>query len=113
MLSLRLNPRDTWIGVAHVALAMVSYCVRDYAEAARLAELAIQSEPAVPLRRAIMIACCGQLGDHERAARELRELNGLAPDFVARLFRGDFKVFRRSEDMEHFLEGLRLAGTVV
>ncbi|GEM_PF-3144437 len=110
LLSLRLNPRDTWIGVAHVALAMISYCARDYAEAARLAELAIQSEPAVPLRRAIMSACCAQMGDQGRAERELAVVNGFAPDFVASLFRGDFKVFRRPEDMEHLLDGLRLAG---
>ena len=110
LLSLRLNPRDTWIGVAHVALAMISYCAHDYAEAARLAELAIQSEPAVPLRRAIMSACCAQMGDHGRAERELAVVNGFAPDFVASLFRGDFRVFRQPEDMDHLLDGLRLAG---
>ena len=109
-LSLRLNPRDFWIGVAHVALAMVSFRARDYAEASRLAELAIQSEPAVPLRRAIMIACCAQLGDHARATRELAVLNGFAPGFMASLFNGDFQVFRRPEDMAHLLDSLRLAG---
>ncbi len=110
-LSLRLNPRDTWIGVAHVALALVSFAARDYREAARQAELAIQSEPAVPLRRAIMIACCAQLGDKPRAARELAALNGFAPDFIPLLYRGDFQVFRRPEDMEHLLDSLRLAET--
>ena len=108
-LSLRLNPRDTWIGVAHVALAMISFNARDYAEAARLAELAIQSEPAVPLRRAIMIACCAQLGDQARAAKELAVLNGFAPDFIASLFRGDFQVFRKPDDMAHLLESLEFA----
>jgi len=109
-LSLRLNPRDVWIGVAHVALAMVSLCAHDYPEAARLAELAIQSEPAVPLRRAIMIACCARLGDHARAGRELAVLNGFAPEFIASLFRGDFQVFRKPDDMTHLLDSLRLAG---
>jgi tetratricopeptide (TPR) repeat protein len=109
-LSLRLNPRDSWIGVAHVALAMVSFCARDYAEAARLAELAIQSEPAVPLRRAIMIACCARLSDQVRSAHELAVLKGFAPDFIASLFRGDFQVFRKPEDMTHLLDSLRLAG---
>jgi TolB-like protein len=111
-LSLRLNPRDFWIGVAHVALAMVSFCARDYADAARLAELAIQSEPAVPLRRAIMIACCAQLGDQARAAKELAVLKGFAPDFMASLFRGDFQVFRRPDDMQHLRDSLRLAGVM-
>ena len=110
ILSLRLNPRDLWIGVAHVALAMVNFRDRDYAEAARLAELAIQSEPAVPLRRAILIACCAQLGQDARAARELTVLNGFAPDFIAGLFRGDFHLFHKPEDTAHLLDSLRLAG---
>jgi len=110
MLSLRLNPRDSWIGIAHLALAMVSFTARDFAEAARWAELAIQSEPAVPFRRAVMIACCAQMGDADRAARELATLNGFAPDFVASLLRGDVHVFRRTEDMATLLHGIRLAG---
>jgi adenylate cyclase len=109
-LSLRLNPRDFWIGVPHLALAMVSFAARDYAEAARWAELAIQSEPAVPFRRAIMIACCARTGDLERAARERVVLDGFAPNFMASLFRGEIQVFRRSEDIENLLDGLRLAG---
>ena len=36
-------------------------------------------------------------------------LDGFAPDFVASLFRGENRVFTRPEDMEHLLEGLRLA----
>ncbi len=109
-MSLRLNPRDFWIGVAHLALAMVSFTARDYVEAAHWAELAIQSEPAVPFRRAIMIACCAQSGDTDRAARELATLNGFAPQFVASLFRGEVNVFKRPEDVAHLIEGLRLAG---
>jgi tetratricopeptide (TPR) repeat protein len=113
MLSLRLNPRDFWIGVAHVALAMVSFRARDYAEAARLAELAIQSEPTVPLRRVIMIACCAQLGDQARIAKELAALNRFAPNFIASLMRGEFQVFRRPDDMAHMLDSLRLAGVLI
>lgn len=112
-LSLRLNPPDNWIGVAHVALALVRYAERDYAESARLAELAIQSEPAVPLRRAILIACYGQLGDREGAARQIAALAGFAPDFLARVAKGEFTVFRNAEQADHLLEGLRLAGVAV
>ena len=108
-LSLRLNPRDSWIGVAHLALGMVSFVGHDYADAARWVELAIQSEPSVPLRRAIMVACCAQNGDLERAARERAVLDSFAPDFLAGLFRGDFKVFARPDQMEHLLESLRMA----
>lgn len=110
MLSIRLNPRDFWIGVAHLALAMVSFVARDYADAARWAELAIQAEPATPFRRAVMIACCAEMGDTDRAARELATLNGFAPDFIASLFRGEVHLFRRPDDVSHLLEGLRQAG---
>ena len=109
-LSLRLNPRDPWIGVAHVALAMVSFAARDYAEATRWVELAIQTEPAVPLRRALMIACCARNGDLVRAARERATLDSFAPDFVPGLLRGEFRVFAREDDMTHLLDSLRLAG---
>ncbi len=109
-LSLRLNPRDAWIGVAHVALTMVSFTARNYAEATSWAELAIQAEPVAPLRRALMIACCARNGDLARAASEQAALNSFAPDFIPSLFRGDFKVFARQDDMAHLLGSLRLAG---
>lgn len=109
-LSLRLNPRDSWIGVAHLALAMERFAARDYPQAASWAELAIQSEPAAPLRRAVMIACCARTGERERAARERAVLDGFAPDFMASLFRSEVPVFRRPEDMQHLLDSLRLAG---
>ena len=110
LLSLRLNPRDFWIGVAHLALAMASFVERDYAEAVRWSGLAIQSEPSAPLRRAVMVASCAQNGDVAQAKRELATLNGFAPGFIASLFRGEVGVFRRPEDVARVLDGLRLAG---
>lgn len=115
LLALRLSPRDIWIGNAQLALATASYCAREYLEAVHWAELAIQSLPTAPIRRAIMIACCARAGDlqraaQERAAQERAALDGFAPDFIASLFRGENRVFTRPEDMEHRLEGLRAGG---
>ena len=70
MLSLRLNPWHFRIGVAHLALAMVSFAAREDEDAARWAELVIELEPDAPFRCAVMIACCALTGDMERAARE-------------------------------------------
>jgi tetratricopeptide (TPR) repeat protein len=109
LLALRLSPRDSWIGTAQLALAMASYAEREYSGAMRWAQLAIQSQPAAPIRRSIVIACCARPGDIQRAARERAVLDGFAPDFIASLFRGENRVFTRPEDMEHLLEGLRLA----
>ena len=50
------------------------------------------------------------IADFARAEQEKATLKGFAPDFVASLFRGENQVFARSEDMDHLLEGLRLAG---
>ena len=80
MLALRLSPRDTWtIEPAQLALAMASYTAREYDEAVRWAQLAIQSQPAAPIRRAIMVACCARAGDLQRAAQERASLDGFAP----------------------------------
>ncbi len=110
LLALRLSPRrDTWVGPAQLALAMASFRAREYDEAVRWAGLAIQSQPAAPIRRSIMIACCARAGDVPRAAQERAVLDGFAPDFIPSLFRGENRVFTRPEDMEHLLDGLRLA----
>jgi adenylate cyclase len=110
LLAHRLSPRDTWVsGNAELALAMASYCAHEYAEAVRWTEQSIQSHPRAPIRRAIMIGCCARAGDMQRAAQERAVLDGFAPDFIPSLFRGENRVFTRPEDMEHLLDGLRLA----
>ena len=110
LLSIRLNPRDSRMGAAYLALAMARFSARDYPQAVHWAELAIQSQPSAPIRRALMIACAARAGDLEHAARERATLDSFAPHFIASLFRGENRVFSRTEDMEHLLEGLRLAG---
>jgi adenylate cyclase len=65
---LRLSPRDHRITNPHLVLALASYSACDYAEAVRWSGLAIQSRPATPIGRAIMIACCGRAGDLNRAS---------------------------------------------
>jgi tetratricopeptide (TPR) repeat protein len=110
LVSLRLSPRDSWVsGNAQLALAMASYSAHEYEEAARWTELAIQSHPRAPARRAIMIACCARAGDLQRAEQERAVVEGFAPDFIASLFRGENRVFTRPADMEHLLDGLRLS----
>ena len=43
-LALRLSPRDYWIGTAHLALAMAHFTQRNYDEAMRWCESAIQAQ---------------------------------------------------------------------
>jgi adenylate cyclase len=109
-LALRLSPRDYNIGTAHLALAMAYFKLRDYVEAARWCESAIQVSHRAPIRRALMIACSAQAGDMTRARSETAVLDDFAPGFIRSMFRGENPVFARREDMQHLLEGLRLAG---
>lgn len=109
-LALRLSPRDYWIGTAHLALSMAHFTQRNYDEAVRWCESAIQAQHRAPIRRALMIACSARAGDMARARAEIAVLNSFAPGFVVSLFRGENPVFTRKEDMEHLLDGLRLAG---
>ena len=109
-LALRLSPRDFLIGTAHLALAMAHFTQRNYDEATRWCESAIQVHNRAPIRRALMIACSARAGDLARARSEASVLNGFAPGFIASVFRGENPVFTRKEDMENLLGGLRLAG---
>ncbi len=54
--------------------------------------------------------CCAGAGDMARARTEIAVLDSFAPGFIASVFRGENPVFTRREDMDHLLEGLRLAG---
>lgn len=78
LLAIRLNPRDARTGPAYLALAMATFSARDYTDATHWAGLAIQAQPAAPIRRAIMIACCAQAGDLAQAARERAVVDGSA-----------------------------------
>jgi adenylate cyclase len=112
-LAMRLSPKDRWIGTAHLALAMSAFVGRDYATARQWAELAIQSHPTAPIRRALMIACGAEAGDDGLVREHLKYLMSFAPDFIPSMFRGENPIFRRPEHMGLFLDGLRKAGTDV
>ena len=109
-LAVRLSPRDPWVHSAYLALAMATFTLREYGDAVRWCEQAIQGLTRAPIRRAIMIACSARAGDMARARAEIAVLDGFAPDFVSSLFRGENQVFKRPQDMAHLLDGLRLAG---
>jgi hypothetical protein len=108
-LALRLSPRGYGIGTAHLALAMAHFTLRNHAEAVRWCESAIQVSHRAPIRRALMIACSARAGDMARARRNRcarQPRAGLHRKLVPRWKSG----IHPPGDMEHLLEGLRLAG---
>jgi tetratricopeptide (TPR) repeat protein len=109
-LALKLSPRDYWIGTAHLAAALAHYTLHDYVETMRWCESGIQVSHRAPIRRALMICCSAWNGDMARAQAETAVLNSFAPGFIGSVIRGENPVFIRSEDTQHLLDGLRLAG---
>jgi tetratricopeptide (TPR) repeat protein len=80
-LALRLSPKDYWAGTAHLAMTLAYFALRNYTEAIRWCESAIQVSHRAPIRRALMIACSAQAGDIARAQTEIVVLNSFAPGF--------------------------------
>jgi adenylate cyclase len=112
-LALRLSPKDYWAGTAHLAMTLAYFVLRNYPEAVRWCESAIQVSHRAPIRRALMIACSARAGDMARAQTEIKVLDSFAPGFIASVYRGENPVFIRNEDMKHLLDGLDLAGLSV
>jgi adenylate cyclase len=108
--ALRMSPKDRWVGIAHLAYAMAAFVEQDLGGLHDWAELAIQSHPSAPIRRALMIAYAAEVGDASLLHTHLEKVQSVAPDFVASLFRGDYRPFHRPEHMQMLLDSLRKAG---
>ena len=111
-LGLRLSPRelDLWLGVAYLALTQASFAEREFGEARKWGRLAIQMHSTAPIRRALVIAACAFIGDHDEAAKQVQRLNEFAPEFIPSLLKGDLALYQKPDDNELLLQGLREAG---
>ena len=111
-LGLRLSPRDMefWLGVAYLALAQASFADGDFEKTKAWGKLAIQMHPKGPIRRALMIACCGHTGDLEGVARQVEHLEAFAPDFLPSILSGDMTLYKMPEHNALLVDGLRKAG---
>lgn len=110
MQAMRLSPKDRFLGVAYLALAMCAFIEDDLPQMRRWAELGLQSQASGAIRRTMMIAYAIQVGDRELCRQHVEKLQAIAPDFIPSLFRGDFKAFHREEHMQKLLGVLRRAG---
>jgi TolB-like protein len=111
-LGLRLSPRDNaiWLGTAYLALAQASFADGDFEKTRDWGQLAIQMHPKAPIRRALMIACCGSAGDLKEAARHAMELEAFAPDFLRTIFRSEMNLYKMPEHNKLLVDGIRKAG---
>ena len=111
-LGLRLSPRDIdlWLGLAYLALAQASFADGDLEKTREWGKLAIQLHPKAPIRRALMIACCGHAGDLGEAARQAADLETFAPDFLSSILSGQMTLYKMPEHNALLVDGLRKAG---
>ncbi|UCC74102.1 MAG: hypothetical protein JSV86_05960 [Gemmatimonadota bacterium] len=108
--AMRLSPKDRFIGVAHLALGMAAFIERNFEDLRKWAELAIQSHPAAPIRRVLMIAYAAEVGDQDLLHVHLDKLSAIAPDFIPSIVRGDYRPFFKPEHAQMLLDSLRKAG---
>jgi DNA-binding SARP family transcriptional activator/TolB-like protein/Tfp pilus assembly protein PilF len=81
----------------------------DYEKAASVGRRAVRSNPGFSNGYKPLIAALGHLGRRDEAAPYLEKLRSLEPNFTIEQF-GKTYPFKRSEDRERYMQGLRLAG---
>ena len=108
--ALRMSPKDIWVGVAYLAYAMAAFLEQQFEDLRHWAELAIQSQPTAPIRRVRMIAYAGAVGDSALLKLHRETLDGIAPDFIPSMLRGNYRPFHNPQHMIMLLDNLRQAG---
>ncbi len=107
--ALRMRPKDREVGTAHLAYAMSAFIEQDLTRLRGWAELAIQSHRTAPIRPVLMIVYAVEVGDALLLRTHLEKLQGVAPDFIPSLIRGDYRLFHRPEHTAMLLDSLRKA----
>ena len=110
-LGLRLSPRDMdfWLGTAYLALAQANFAEKEFEKARDMGKRALEINSVGPIRRSIVIASCGHLGETKEAARWLQQLERFAPEFVAELLSGENKLYRIPQHNALLLQGFKKA----
>ena len=103
--AIRLNPKDTWTGTPFLALAQAAF-VEDDDQFRHWAEKAIQAQPNVPVRRALMVAYAAEVGNRTLLEEHLRHLNTIAPNYITSLLSGEADPMKIPQYREKFLMAL-------
>ena len=107
--AIRLSPRDPfrvyWFG--HLGLA--AFAEGRYEDASKWGLKLIQINPKFPGGHRLLAATYGQLGRLKEAAAELKELLLLMPGMTSDDVRKQVP-FKKTSDMEQYIDGLRKAG---
>ena len=101
--SLRLSPRAR-VGPLFLLLGGAHFFSRRFDEAVPKLLLGIQDDPSFPIAYQILAACYAHMGRLDEARAIVAKLRAITPQVMQ-----THLPFRRPEDRELFLSGLRLA----
>ncbi len=106
--SLLLNPRDVHSHFMMTIVARAYLNSREYESAVEWARNAINRDPDHARAHLFLAASLGHLGRSAEAHTALDDCNRVNPDFARRWTQ--WREYRKDEDNDHFLAGLRKAG---
>lgn len=105
--AIRVDPGMTHLYIHHLGTAYL--LARRHETAAALFRARIVLSPNTDMSRAYLCIALGHLAEHDEARRVWAELAAINPGFSL-AERLDWWAYRRPEDPEHLLDGLRKAG---
>jgi TolB-like protein/Tfp pilus assembly protein PilF len=107
--ALRLSPRDPLSAIYYGLGAYIQYAAQRYDEAIQLARESLRQRGDFVGAHRVLTASAGMSGDRELAAIALQGLRQAQPNISLAWIARELPM-KRSEDREHYLDGLRRAG---
>jgi TolB-like protein len=107
--ALRLSPRDPFSAIYYGPAAYIQFAARRYDEAIRLARISLRQRGDFVGAHRVLTAAAGMSGDRELAALALQGLRQAQPNVSLAWIARELPM-KRSEDREHYVDGLRRAG---
>lgn len=104
-----LAPFDPYFKLFETMYTVVYTFARDYEKAVLVGRRSVRANPDFTNGYKPLLAALGHLGETEEASRLLRELLRREPEFSIQRFARRYP-FRREEDREQYISGLRKAG---
>ena len=107
--AIALSPNDPYLSSMRRAIAFAHFVARRYAEAIEFADMNASAPQNAFIALATVAACCAFTGQMERAHETMMTLRTMEPNLRCSNLRRRFPM-TRDEDIQHFANGLRLAG---
>jgi TolB-like protein len=107
--AIALSPNDPYLSSMRRAIAFAHFVAHRYALAIEFADMNASAPQNAFNALAIVAACCAYLGQMDRAHETMKKIRTIEPHLRCSNLRHRFPM-TRDNDVEHFANGLRLAG---